>query len=358
MPRSIALLAALLVCSLLFVGACGEEEQPPPPPDELPDDTIDEAADIPTLDDVMADDEQEKDIVETAMAADGFATLVQAVQAGGLTDTLKAPGPFTVFAPTDAAFDALPEGALQDLLKPENVRKLQDILKYHVVAGRLDSSAVADADQVETVLGESIEVSVSEDGAVMIGGAEVVQADIECSNGVIHGIDAVLLPPAEDTPPDDDAETPTDEADIVATARAAGNFQTLIAALEAAQLVDVLEGKGPFTVFAPTDAAFDALPEGTLENLLKPENADTLRTILLFHVVPDKLTASDVAGMQVIPTAADIPLTVQPAKGAIVVQGASVSGADIECSNGVIHVIDAVMLPPQPEETPATEPTD
>jgi len=138
---------------------------------------------------------QQKDIVETAVAAGSFTTLAKALQAAGLVETLKGSGPFTVFAPTDEAFAKLPAGALADLLKPENKDKLKAVLTYHVVPGKVMASQVTGLTSAKTVNGESLSVAVK-DGAVMIGGAKVVKADVEASNGVIHVIDSVLLPPS------------------------------------------------------------------------------------------------------------------------------------------------------------------
>ncbi len=133
------------------------------------------------------------DIVETALAAGQFRTLAAALGAAGLVDTLKGSGPFTVFAPTDAAFAALPAGTVDELLKPENRDRLVAILTYHVVADRLPAARVATMDQAATVNGESIDIRASGDG-VTVDGARVVKADVAASNGVIHVIDAVLMP--------------------------------------------------------------------------------------------------------------------------------------------------------------------
>ena len=135
-----------------------------------------------------------KDIVETAVAADGFNTLVAAVQAADLVETLKGDGPFTVFAPTDAAFEALPAGTVEDLLKPENKEDLVAVLTYHVVPGKVLSSDLAGkALEPETVQGTTVAIDATGD-SVMVDGARVVAADVEASNGVIHVIDAVILP--------------------------------------------------------------------------------------------------------------------------------------------------------------------
>ena len=133
------------------------------------------------------------DIVDTAIAAGNFKTLVAALKAADLVDTLKGPGPFTVFAPTDDAFAKLPAGTVETLLKLENKAKLRSILTYHVVAGKVMSQDVVKLDSAKTVEGQSIAIKLG-DGGVMINGAHVIKADIEADNGVIHVIDAVLLP--------------------------------------------------------------------------------------------------------------------------------------------------------------------
>ena len=135
----------------------------------------------------------ENDIVDTAVGAKSFKTLVAAVKAAGLVETLKGKGPFTVFAPTDEAFGKLPEGALQDLLKPENKEKLTKILTYHVVAGKVMAADVVKLTEAATVQGSKVTIKVS-DGKVKVDGANVVKTDIGCTNGVIHVIDVVIMP--------------------------------------------------------------------------------------------------------------------------------------------------------------------
>jgi uncharacterized surface protein with fasciclin (FAS1) repeats len=139
---------------------------------------------------------EQKDIVETAVAAGSFTTLAQALQAAGLVDTLKGAGPFTVFAPTDDAFAKLPAGTLADLLKPENRTRLQRILTYHVVAGKVTSAEVVKLRSAKAVSGDTIPIR-TRNGAVMVDGARVVTPDVMASNGVIHVIDTVILPQDE-----------------------------------------------------------------------------------------------------------------------------------------------------------------
>ena len=136
------------------------------------------------------------------------------------------------------------------------------------------------------------------------------------------------------------------DQDIVETARAAGNFQTLVAAIEAAELEETLKGEGPFTVFAPTDAAFQALPPGTLEELLMPENRERLRSVLTYHVIENEVRSGDIAGEEAtVETVEGSELTVDATGAMVMVNSATVTEADIEASNGVIHAIDTVLLP-------------
>jgi uncharacterized surface protein with fasciclin (FAS1) repeats len=141
----------------------------------------------------MANAQDRKDIVDTAVAAGSFQTLAKALGTAGLVETLKGEGPFTVFAPTDEAFAKLSAGTLEELLKPENKGKLTAILTYHVVPGKVLASQVVKLNSAKTVNGQDLTIT-TEAGAVMVNDAKVVKTDILCSNGVIHVIDTVLLP--------------------------------------------------------------------------------------------------------------------------------------------------------------------
>ena len=135
-----------------------------------------------------------KDIVDTAVGAGKFNTLVAAVKAAGLVETLKGEGPFTVFAPTDEAFEKIPAETIQMLLKPENKEKLQAILTYHVVSGDVRAADVVKLQTAKTVNGQEVKIEVTDKSEVMINGAKVIKTDIECGNGVIHVIDTVIMP--------------------------------------------------------------------------------------------------------------------------------------------------------------------
>lgn len=272
---------------------------------------------------------QEKTIVETALGSDSFSTLVTALKAADLVAPLQEKGHFTVFAPTNEAFAKLPKEQVAMLLDPKNKHLLASILTYHVVPGELMAKDVLKSKTATTLNGQRVDFRITE-GAVMVDGANITSTDINCSNGVIHVIDTVILPST---------------MDIVETAIDAGSFNTLAAALEAAALVETLQGKGPFTVFAPTDEAFAALPEGTVETLLKPENRGKLTSILTYHVVPGRIYSDEVVKGGKFATVQGQKLKSRVHEDNVMINGAGIVKADIETTNGVIHVIDKVLLP-------------
>lgn len=270
------------------------------------------------------------DIVDTAVAAGKFKTLAAALGAADLVETMKGEGPFTVFAPTDEAFAKLPAGTVETLIKPENKAKLTGILTYHVVSGKVMAKQVVGLKGAKTVNGQRVDIKV--DGStVMVDGAKVTTTDIVCDNGVIHIIDSVILPADKSIPE---------------TADAAGSFKTLLAAAKAAGLAETLGTKGPFTVFAPTDEAFGKLPEGTIASLLKPENKQKLVDILKYHVVSGRVYSEDAVAAKTAKTLLGSPIGISVTdKGAMINQSKLVA-TDIDASNGVIHVIDSVLMPP------------
>jgi transforming growth factor-beta-induced protein len=283
---------------------------------------------------------QDQTIVDIAVNDGRFTTLVTALQQAELVDTLNSEGPFTVFAPTDDAFAALPDGTLDSLLA--DIPALQSVLTYHVVPGKVMAADVVNLESADTVQGEPISISV-QDGNVMVNNANVIITDIEASNGVIHVIDAVLLPPSMTAASEEDAMM-EDTPDIVDIAVNDGRFSTLVTALQAAELVDTLKGEGPFTVFAPTDDAFAALPEGTLDGLLA--DIPALTNVLLYHVVPGQVRAADVVNLESADTVEGEAISITVQDGNVMVNNANVIITDIGGKNGVIHVIDAVILPP------------
>ena len=270
-----------------------------------------------------------KDIVTTAVEAGSFKTLAAALQAGGLIETLQEKGPFTVFAPSDEAFAQLPEGTVETLLKPENKAQLIAVLTYHVVPGKVMAADVVKLKAAPTVNGQRVDVKL--DGKnVFVDQAQIVATDIACSNGVIHVIDQVILPSTNDIP---------------TTAAKAGTFKTLLAAAKAAGLVEALSGDQPLTVFAPTDDAFSKLPAGTVESLLKPENKPKLAAILKYHVVAGRVFSTDLLAKKETKTLQGGVLTASVKDGKAMVNQARLLSTDLDASNGVIHVIDTVLLP-------------
>jgi uncharacterized surface protein with fasciclin (FAS1) repeats len=272
----------------------------------------------------------EKNIVDTAVEAGKFKTLAAALGAAGLVDAVKGPGPFTVFAPSDEAFAKLPKGTVETLLKPENKDKLKAILTYHVVPGKVMAKDVLGVKGAKSLNGQRIDVKV-DGGKVMVDGAQVVATDIACTNGVIHVIDSVILP---------------SEDNIPTVATKAGKFNTLLAAAKAAGLVEALSGDKALTVFAPTDDAFAKLPKDTVATLLKPENKDKLKAILLFHVVEGRVYSEDALAAKSATTLQGSKVEITVKDGAAYVNGAKILATDVDASNGVIHIIDSVILPP------------
>lgn len=272
---------------------------------------------------------ESKNIVQTAQEAGKFTTLLAAAQAAGLVDALSSSGPMTVFAPTDEAFAKLGQNTLNDLLRPENRQKLVSILTYHVVGGEWNASKVVSSNDAPTLNGQKLDFKVK-DGTVYAGKAKVVATDISASNGIIHVIDSVIMP---------------ETRNMAQVAQADGRFTILAKAIEAAGLTSALTDNNAITVFAPTDEAFQKLPAGTIEQLLKPENRDMLRQVLTYHVVSGRVYARDAVGAQRAATLQGNPVRVSIDNGRLMINNAKVVNSDIETSNGVIHAIDTVIMP-------------
>jgi len=269
-------------------------------------------------------------VVDIIVNSPNHNTLEAAVIAAGLAGTLSGPGPFTVFAPTDAAFDALPNGVLTELLADPS-GQLTQILLYHVVGASALSTSLSNGDMIETLQEGDVTVTINGSG-VFINNAQVTVADLIATNGVVHVINAVLLPPAESST----------VVDIIVNS---ANHNTLEAAVIAAGLAGTLSGVGPFTVFAPTDAAFNALPAGVL-NLLLADPTGLLTDVLLYHVVGGTALSSSLSNGQTITTLLGEDVTVTINGSGVFINDAEVTVADIVADNGVVHVIDAVLSPP------------
>ena len=273
------------------------------------------------------------DIAMTAQATAIHGSLVAALTQANLVSALQADGPFTVFAPTDAAFAAAGIDLASFDTDEENAT-LVDILTYHVYSGSVESSAVTDGLTVTMLNGDDATFTVA-DGTVRIGDATVTLADVPASNGVIHVIDKVLMPPA-------------DAMDIPATAASTGAHDSLVAALTQANLVSALQADGPFTVFAPTDAAFAAAGIDLASFDTDEENA-TLVDILTYHVYSGSVESSAVTDGLTVTMLNGDDATFTVADGTVRIGDATVTTADVMASNGIIHVIDKVLMPPAEE---------
>jgi transforming growth factor-beta-induced protein len=328
----------------------------------------DDADDTATTAAPVEDTATSTTVVDLAVENGGFTTRVAAIDAAGLVETLEGDGPFTVLAPTNAAFDEAFDAlgiTAEELLADTDT--LTKILTYHVLIQEANSQLVAtlDGESVPTVNGQSIEIAVC-DGVITTNGAEVVSTDLAADNGIIHVINAVMLPPdvaealgvAMEEPMEETTtttaaptttEAPAELGTIVDVAVESGQFPTLVAALQATGLDEVLSGEGPFTVFAPTEEAFAAALTAlgiTAEDLLA--DTETLTSILTYHVVAADAPAEVVVTLdgQDVETVNGATVLVTIDGDNVMVNDANVVAVDIFGSNGVIHVIDSVLLPP------------
>ena len=282
--------------------------------------------------DVTPDAGATNTIVDIAVADSNFSILVAALTRADLVTTLQGPGPFTVFAPTDAAFEA--SGLDLAAVNAMDVDALTQTLLYHVVSGSVASSAISDG-PVDTVAMDdtdswNLDIILGTTGGVTLnggnsvtGGAGVSMPDVNADNGIIHVIDRVILPP-----------------DVVAMTSYAGLSDLATAATDAG-LIPTLQGAGPFTVFAPTDAAF---PDGT-----DRPTGDALESVLLYHVLSGGVPSDSVPARadSLSPNAAGNNMTLLfDTSSGVAVNGVSVAIADVGCTNGVVHVIEGVLLPP------------
>jgi uncharacterized surface protein with fasciclin (FAS1) repeats len=334
MRSSSLLLSSALGVTVAFLAACSSDDAvtPTPQPDAGKDSAI--------VADASPDTSAQKDIVDTAVANGNFKTLVAAVQAAGLEQALRGPGPFTVLAPTDAAFAKVPKFLTDKLLTAPYKTELALILKYHVIQGSQPASALLGKKQdVQNLLGAKVNIDGSGGKVLLDGTVNVTTPDVNASNGIIHVLDGVLLPTIVDTAVGyDDGK--------------GAKFSTLVTAVTAADLGPTLAGPGTFTVFAPTDAAFENLKTALGATAFNAILADKVKLgkILKYHVLSTQVFEKDVA--------TSTPATVEGNTLKITVAGgkvtigdststaANVVFTDLPNRNGVIHVIDKVLLPP------------
>ena len=304
------------VCTVAFLAACGGGDDEP-------------AAAAPAP----------GNVVQVAQANPSFSILVEAVVAADLATTLSGPGPYTVFAPTDAAFASLLDelGLTKAQLLADRAL-LTQVLTYPVLPARVPAAAVPAGEAITTVEGGIFKIDAAAGGALVITDgrnrqAAITQTDVPASNGVIHVIDKVLLPANQD---------------IAQTAQASADFSVLVEAVVAAGLVPTLQGDGPFTVFAPTDAAFAGLLAelGLTKDALLADTA-LLTEVLTYHVVPGRVLAADVPVGTPVTTVqgdsftVDVTLAITDQR----MRTANIVATDVLASNGVIHVVDRVILP-------------
>lgn len=302
--KRLCLFVGLPLLSILLITACSDDN------------------DIPTVDEPP---ESELNIVETAEEAGNFTTLLSVATDLGLAETLQNEE-LTVFAPTDDAFAALPDGLLDDLTDAQ----LTEIILYHVLAGSVQSSQIDTQQDATTEQGERILLQSNAEGVTVNGSSSVISADITASNGIIHAVDEVLLPAAFREP------------GIIETADAAGDFEILLDAVESAGLTTTLQFLGPFTVFAPSDQAFTNLGIETVESLSDEQLAD----VLTYHVLDGEVPSSALQPEQTVTALNGSDLFITLGNDEVSVNGtSSVFLADVEAENGVIHAVDQVLLP-------------
>ncbi len=274
-------------------------------------------------DSTTGSDTQDPSITEIAVANAQFSTLVGALQSTGLDAALDGDGEFTVFAPTNDAFSALPEGTLESLSDDQ----LESILLYHALGAEVFSGQLDAQQTVETLNGEEIFITAGTNGVTINGTASVTTADIEARNGVIHVINGVILPDAYGT--------------IVDNVIKRYFLSALVDAVIQADLVDALLGDGPFTVFAPTNEAFAAIAD-----VAAGLTVEELTDVLLYHVIQGEVLSTDLQPSQQVTTLNGESLTIEVSGGSATINGSSgITTVDIQGTNGVIHVIDAVLIP-------------
>jgi uncharacterized surface protein with fasciclin (FAS1) repeats len=290
-----------------------------------------------------------------------FSVLATALNGAGMMTALSDPGPFTLFAPTDEAFAVLPPAIRDSLLTDQAL--LTSLLQYHLVADLADAARLAELGGAQSVSSQPLTITVTTTGELLVNDATIVRGDVPAANGVIHVINRILTPPglpliippaptatiglAADAAVEqtlaDLAAADTSGQTVLEILRSTEGLGVAAAAIDSAGLTEALEQAGPFTLFVPTDAAFNAVP--TLADLLNDTAAAA--GVLQYHLVLDTVTSADLARLPVLLAANGQQITVTVgADGAVSLNNALVTQADIEAANGVIHIIGAVLTPP------------
>jgi uncharacterized surface protein with fasciclin (FAS1) repeats len=280
--------------------------------------------------------EPDQDLVEFIGTAPSLRILSGAIDVAGLTSTLKGPGPFTIFAPNNAAFEKLPKEVLQALLAHPAL--FADLLTYHVVSGSVKSTDLTSGSVMTLLDGESIEVFISGGAVTLNSTSKVIGPDYACTNGYVHIIDEVLFPEGFELP----------KNSIIGIAAGNPNLSTLVSALIMfPDLVSALGSDGTYTVFAPDNDAFAALLEAIEQTSLDDIPESVLRSILEYHVISTAVIMSgDLTDGQTAEALSGEQLTVTVNNDGIFISDSKVTSPDIEASNGVIHIMENVMIPP------------
>lgn len=317
---------------------------------------------IPATGEIDLPDTATMNIAEIIQSVGNFSMLATAVDTAGMELAFAAEGPLTVFAPSNAAFEAVPAETRDVLLADPTL--LTAILQYHIVVDQVDSAALARLGRIETAAGEPVTVTINLDGNLLVDGAQIVYTDMPAANGVLHIINQILTPPTLDLAlpaaapatmalkeeaPDETLEelkqADTSQQTVIEVINSISGLKTAATAIDAAGMTDALQGRGPFTLFVPTDPAFREIPDEQLQAFLNDGAA--LADRLRYHLVLGDVNSSDLATLSTVLTASgeEVVITVQE-NGRIFVNGAPVYQTDIEAVNGVIHVIGEVLTPP------------
>lgn len=278
--------------------------------------------------------QQPTDIASTLTLTGNLTMLGVAVQTTGLAEKLKGSGPFTVFAPTDQAFAQLEQTNLDD------PKHFTDILLHHIVAGRVLTESFTTSATITTLLGDKLNLH-KEGKLFSVGDTQIALPAIHTTNGIIYAVNKVLVPPLKSSSTADTAKSAT-IGDLLASDP---RFSTLVTALRATSVYTELQGSGPFTLFAPTQQAFANLPTPLVDNLFKGTKVWT--RVLHYHIVSGKkLTGAGLTSKQIEQTVEGSTLVITLKGNTILVGDAKITQTDIQAANGVIHVIDRVLVPP------------
>lgn len=315
----------------------------------------------------LSTDMTDMTIGEIISSTEGFGVLASVLNNAAFLDALNAAGPITLFAPTDNAFALYPSEAIDELLANPDV--LLELLQYHVVMDSASSADLVEIGSTVTMLGEFVDISIDADGTYQANDAVITQTDIQAANGTIHVVNGLLIPPsatafmtsrtvnpqaetdtgANAIPLETFATADTSDMTVLEVINAIDGFTTLAAAVDSAGLNDALSAAGPITILAPVNGAFDVIPDADLEDLLN-SNLEELIRILQYHTILDLTLSANLADLPsvLVATGDTITVTVDDSSGLITLNdgAATVFMADIEASNGVVHAISTVLMPP------------